>query len=97
MPNATMQENTSVPRVGKDALIANERRALSAVNSVASRCIGPAFVNGDFVVIRWQFRFETKDGMVRDLEELAYQQWQGEYILAEKFFYDPAQFVPKPA
>jgi hypothetical protein len=30
---------------------------------------------------------------VRELEELAYQRWQGDRIAQEQFFYDPAQFV----
>ena len=99
-PDATMQENHAVPRVGRDALVAHEARALSRARSVQSRCVGPVFVNGDDVVIRWWFRFEGHDGLVRELEELAYQHWQGERILAEQFFYDPAQFAarsPTPA
>jgi hypothetical protein len=54
-------------------------------------------VNGDHVVIRWRFRFEYTDGTVAELEELAYQQWLGERIQAERFFYDPQQFKPRPA
>lgn len=94
-PDATMQENMAPPRVGRDALVANEARALSRVKAVHSKCLGPVFVNGDYVVIRWYFRFEGQDGSVRELEELAYQEWKGERIMAEKFFYDPAQFVPR--
>jgi len=95
LPEASMQENTSPPRLGRDALIANEKRVLSRTKSVQSRCVGPVFVNGDLVVVRWHFRFEAHDGTVRELEELAYQQWQGERVLREQFFYDPAQFVPR--
>jgi hypothetical protein len=68
---------------------------LSRARSVRSQCVGPVFVNGDFVVIRWRFRFEDHEGNVRELEELAYQQWQGERVLREQFFYDPAQLVPR--
>ena len=55
--DATMQENQSLPRVGRDALVANERRALARAKSVASHCVRPVFVNGDPVVIRWIFEF----------------------------------------
>lgn len=96
-PDASMQENTSAPRVGRDALVANEQRAMDRTKAVSSRCVGPVFVNGDFVVVRWWFRFELYDGTVRELEELAYQEWRGERICNEQFFYDPAQFVPRPA
>jgi hypothetical protein len=49
------------------------------------------------VVIRWIFEFVGLDGTARRLEELAYQRWEGELIAEEQFFYDPAQFAPKPA
>ena len=94
-PDATMQENMAPPRVGRDALVANEARALRSVRLVESRCIGPVFVQGDHVVIRWNFRFVGLDGKIRQIEELAYQHWRGERIQSEQFFYDPAQFVPR--
>lgn len=93
--HATMQENLDPPRVGREALIANETRALSMAASVRSQCVRPVFVNGDFVVIRWIFEFTGHDGQVRRIEELAYQRWEGERIVQEQFFYDPGQFAPK--
>ena len=93
--DATMRENLAPPRVGRDALVANEARALRKVRSVQSRCVGPVFVNGDHVVIRWNFRFVGLDGKIRQIEELAYQHWRGERIQSEQFFYDPSQFVPR--
>ncbi|MBL0917119.1 MAG: nuclear transport factor 2 family protein [Hydrogenophaga sp.] len=96
-PDASMQENHLPPRTGRDELAAREARVLAAAKSVQSWCVGPVFVNGDHVVIRWRFRFEAPDGAVRELEELAYQVWRGERIEKEQFFYDPAQFVPRPA
>ena len=95
-PDASMQENLAAPRVGRDALVAHEQRVLAKTQSVRSECVGPVFVSGDCVVIRWRFRFESHDGRVRELEELAYQQWQGNRIHREQFFYDPAQFAPRP-
>lgn len=93
-PDSTMQENQSPPRVGRDANAANERRVLSKVRSVHTTCVRPVFVNGDHVVIRWIFRFERLDGTVVQMEELAWQRWEGERIAEETFFYDPAQMVP---
>ncbi|PKO66732.1 MAG: polyketide cyclase [Betaproteobacteria bacterium HGW-Betaproteobacteria-16] len=93
--DASMQENTSAPRVGRDALVAHESRVMERARTVRSKCVGPVFTNGDFVVIRWQFRFEFQDGTVREMEELAYQEWRGERICKEQFFYDPAQFAPQ--
>jgi len=93
--DSSMQENQSAPRIGRDAHVANERKILSRAKAVFSKCIRPVFVNGDAVVIRWVFRFEWLDGTVTEMEELAYQRWEGARIAEETFFYDPAQRVPK--
>jgi hypothetical protein len=95
--NASMQENQSAPRVGRDAHAANERRVLARAKSLSSTCVRPVLVNGDRVVIRWIFRFEWHDGTVTRMEELAYQRWEGERVAEETFFYDPAQLLPKTA
>jgi SnoaL-like domain len=93
--HASMQENLDPPRVGRDALIANEERALAMAASVRSQCVRPVFVDGDHVVIRWIFEFTGHDATVRRIEELAWQRWEGERIVQEQFFYDPKQFAPQ--
>jgi hypothetical protein len=93
--DASMQENQSRPRIGRDAHVANERTVLSQAKTLTSRCIRPIFVSGDRVVVRWVFRFEWLNGTATHMEELAYQRWDGERIAEETFFYDPAQRVPK--
>ena len=96
--HATMQENQAPPRAGRDAHVAAERKMSARLKSVTSKCIRPAFVNGDFVVIRWRFETVWEDNSVTRFEELAYQRWEGEQIAEETFFYDPAQLTPsKPA
>ena len=93
--DVSMQENQATPRVGRDAQVAAERSLLSKAKTIASHCVRPIFVSGDSVVVRWMFRFEWLDGTITEMEELAYQRWDGERIAAETFFYDPAQRVPK--
>lgn len=95
--NASMQENQSAPRLGRDNLVLNERKVLAKTKSLTSTCVRPLFVSGDKVVIRWIFRFEWLDGSKTEMEELAYQRWEGERIAEETFFYDPAQRLPKTA
>jgi len=95
--DASMQENQSPPRVGRDLLMARERAVLAKARFVKSTCVRPVFVNGDNVVVRWVFDFEWPDGTKTHMEELAYQRWEGERIAEETFFYDPAQRAPKPA
>jgi hypothetical protein len=92
---ASMRENNTSPRVGRDALIKHEREVLSRANSVQSTCVRPVLVDGDIVVVRWIFQFEWKDGSTTRMEELAYQRWEGERIAEEQFFYDPAQRIPR--
>jgi len=92
--DSTMQENGEPPRFGRDAHVANERKVMTRVKTLKSKCVRPVFMEGDKVVIRWIFRFEWLDGTVTRMEELAYQRWDGERIAEETFFYDPAQRVP---
>jgi hypothetical protein len=93
--NASMQENRAEPRRGRENLIAREQSVLARAESVTSECVRPVFVNGDRVVIRWKFRFVWLKGGTMEMEELAYQRWEGERIVEEQFFYDPAQRDPK--
>jgi hypothetical protein len=93
--NASMRENQSEPRVGRELHVSSERRVLARAKAVRSECVRPVFVNGDRVVIRWIFEFDWLDGTFTHMEELAYQRWEGEHIVEEQFFYDPAQRVPK--
>lgn len=94
--DATMRENQGPPGIGRDAHVANERKVMARARSVESTCVRPVFVQGDFVVIRWIFRFTWHDGSVMRMEELAYQRWDGERIADETFFYDPAQRISVP-
>ena len=50
--DASMQENQSPPRVGRDLLMARERAVLAKARSVQSACVRPVFVSGDNVVVR---------------------------------------------
>lgn len=92
-----MRENQGAPRVGRDHLVAHEQSVLERARSVESVCIRPVLVSGSVVVIRWIFRFRWLDGSSTEMEELAYQRWDGERIVEEQFFYDPAQLKPVPA
>jgi SnoaL-like domain len=90
--HASMQENANAPRVGKPALIQHEEAALATINSMKATCVRPLFLSGDFVVIRWVFEIEDKKGKRMRFEELAHQRWEGNHVVHEQFFYDPAQF-----
>lgn len=68
---------------------------LARARSVRSTCVRPVFASGNLAVIRWVFEFDWLDGSTTRMEELAYQRWDGERIVEEQFFYDPAQLVPR--
>ncbi len=95
--NSSMQENQLPPRVGRTLLVASERAVLAKAKSLSSTCVRPVLVNGDIVVIRWVFVFVWPNDSITRMEEIAYQRWDGERIVEEQFFYDPAQRSPKSA
>ena len=86
--HATMQENLTEPRRGRDALMAYEAKALARVQKVVTHQPKAVVHDGDTVVIHWIFDFTGKDGVTRRIEELALQHWDGDRIAAEQFFYD---------
>lgn len=92
--DATMQENLEPVRRGKAALLARERDVMSRLAEMRSECVKPVFIAGDHVVIRWKFDFRRKDGTRLIRDELAYQRWEGDKIVEERFYYDPAQSHP---
>lgn len=95
-PDASMQENTSPPRTGRDTLVAYEKAVLARFKSVRALPAKALLIDGDRVVIHWVFEMTDAAGSVLRLDELALQDWNGERIAREQFFYDPA-LVTKPA
>ena len=87
--DASMQENAAPPRVGRDVLVAHERTVLSRMSRVESKCVA-SIVEGDHVAIHWNFVMTDKSGKVRRFDEIALQEWRGDRIFRERFFYDPA-------
>jgi ketosteroid isomerase-like protein len=88
--DSSMQENTSPPRVGRDGLVAHERAVLARMSHVYSKAIS-SVVEGDHVAIHWNFELTDKSGKVRRIDEVALQEWRGDKIFRERFFYDPTK------
>ena len=86
--DSSMQENTAPPRVGRDGLVAHERAVLARMSQVYSKAIS-SVVEGDHVAIHWNFELTDKSGKVRRIDEVALQEWRGDKIFRERFFYDP--------
>jgi ketosteroid isomerase-like protein len=47
-------------------------------------------LDGDRVAIHWNFEFTNKSGEVRRADEVALQEWRGDRVFRERFFYDPS-------
>lgn len=80
---ASLRDNRSEAR-GKEMQIDIEKNLLLRVKTMYSKCIRPYFINDNYVIIKWHFRFEFKDDTFIDLEEIAYQQWNEEQIENEQ-------------
>jgi ketosteroid isomerase-like protein len=88
--DASMQENAAPPRVGRDGLVAHERAVLERMAKVISVCVSST-LEGDRVAIHWNFELTDKDGKTRRFDEVALQEWRGDRIFRERFFYDPTK------
>lgn len=91
--DATMQENQSPPRRGRDVLAAGERAMLARHKHVHTYPVDAFFIEGDRVVIHWTFEFTRMDDTIMRIDELTLQTWRGDRIQSERFYYDPAQFT----
>jgi ketosteroid isomerase-like protein len=86
--DSSMQENAAPPRVGRDVLVAHERGVLAVMSHAYSKAMS-SVVEGDRVAIHWNFEMTDKSGKVHRFDEVALQQWRGDKIFRERFFYDP--------
>ncbi|MBR1221145.1 nuclear transport factor 2 family protein [Bradyrhizobium sp. U87765 SZCCT0131] len=86
--DATMQENVAPPRVGREGLVAHERAALARMRQIESKAMA-SVVEGDRVAIHWIFDIINLDGSERRVDEVALQEWRGDRIFRERFFYNP--------
>ncbi|EKS33727.1 nuclear transport factor 2 family protein [Afipia clevelandensis] len=88
--DASMQENTSPPREGRVLLVAHERGILAHMKEVRSKAL-VSVVEGDNVMIHWNFDLTGLDGKTLHVDEIAMQQWRGDRIVRERFFYNAAK------
>jgi hypothetical protein len=89
--DASMQENMGEVRRGRDALVAHEMDILVRFGNMPVRAVKRFAINGDLVFINWKFEITQPDGSVRIFDEVAMQEWDGDRIRRERFYYDPVQ------
>ncbi|WP_404559175.1 nuclear transport factor 2 family protein [Bradyrhizobium niftali] len=90
-PDAATYENNAAPTVGREKLAAKERGVLAATKEVKAVRIGSSLIEGDTVATRWRFSFTSAEGVIRTLDEIAWQTWQADQLIEERFYYDPKQ------
>jgi ketosteroid isomerase-like protein len=88
--NVVMQENGHPPTVGKAANRERERGFLASVARFHEVRALSALVHGDRAVIHWIFDYTGTDGGRYRLDQLAWQRWEGDRVVEERFFYDSA-------
>jgi hypothetical protein len=91
--HASMAENITPPRNGRERLVKHENMVLAAHKAIRCQCLEPPLVAENSVAIRWRFDFEYHDGSSKTLEEIAWQRWEGDRIAEERFIYDPSQMA----
>ena len=87
--DSSMQENAASPRVGRNVLVAHERAVLARMSHVYSEAVS-SVMEDDRVAIHWIFELTDKSGKVHRFDEVALQEWRGDRIFRERFFYDPS-------
>ena len=90
-PSSTMTENQEPPRVGLAAHVASERMVMAAFKTLKTHPVSRVLIDGDLVMINWVFEFTAENGQKMIMDEVALQRWDGDRIVAEQFYYDPAQ------
>jgi len=88
--DVAVRENNGPPRIGLGASLEHEERFLSAVVAFHEVRAKSFLVDGDQAAIRWNMEVTLKDGRRIKRDEIALQRWDGEKIICEVFFYDPA-------
>jgi len=82
-----MQENQSIPTVGKEA---NRQREIDFFSSITEfRTAKPLKVTiGEGVsMVQWHYDYTHKDWGVRNYSQVSVQEWKDGKIIKEQFFY----------
>lgn len=88
--DASLQEPGGEPRHGRAKLVEGEKAVLAQCASVVTHAPDFVALDGDRVAIHWVFDFVHTDGRRRTVSEIAVQEWRGDRIARERFFYDRA-------
>jgi hypothetical protein len=88
--NVSMQENTDDPIVGRAKNIEREREFLANVKEFKGYTVVSLSVGPETSAVESVLEFIDVDDKPVRLEQVAIQKWQGDRIVSERFYYDPA-------
>lgn len=95
--DAWFQENMDPPRKGRDAQLAYAMETMLRYGKLHTRKVERFAINGSLVFINWQIEVMQPNGEKVLFDEVAMQEWDGERIRWERFYYDPGQFSHRAA
>ena len=95
--DVVMQDNLNPPTVGKAANVERERGFVAYIAELHESRALDVIVDGDRAVIHWLLDFTGTDGKRSRLDQLAFQLWDGDRIVRERFVYDSATVTPAAA
>ena len=85
-----MRDNLAPPTVGKAVNVERERGFVAYIAELHESRAESVLIDGDRVVIHWILDLTGTDGKRMRSDQLAYQLWEGDRIVRERFVYDPA-------
>lgn len=86
--HAQMQENLNPPTVGRAANLERERQFLAYVKTWKGATVEIVAAEGNHVVLHERMAFTAVDGTEVSMDQLAWQTWDGDRIVHERFVYD---------
>jgi len=85
--DASLQENSEPPIVGKPAILSREREFVANVGSARPPVLHASGVADDVTFSEWTYDMTFKDGTRFVLHEVARRQWRNGLVVHERFYY----------
>ena len=82
-----MQENESIPTLGKEANLKREKEFYTSITEFRSAKPLKITVGEDISMVQWHYDYTHKDWGVRNYSQVSVQEWKDGKIIREQFFY----------
>jgi hypothetical protein len=83
-----MQENESVPTIGKAANRKREQDFFSSIIEFRGAKPLKVTVGDGITMVQWHYDYTHKDWGLRNYTQVSVQEWKNGQIIREQFFYD---------